>query len=56
MTTNKCTFLVLKAQKGVQQLVEPNDKRRQTKYINIPRSKNTKGRVKQYAGEKHKRE
>ena len=30
MTTNKCTFLVLKAQKGVEQLVEPADKRRQT--------------------------
>ena len=29
MTTNKCTFLVLKTQKGVEQLVEPTDKRRQ---------------------------
>ena len=29
MTTNKYTFLVLKTQKGVEQFVEPTDKRRQ---------------------------
>ena len=29
MTTNKYTFLVLKTQRGVEQLVEPTDKRRQ---------------------------
>ena len=59
MTTNKCTFLVLKTQKGVEQLVEPTDKRRRKttiKYINIPRSKNTKGRVQQFVEKTDKRE